>query len=198
LLVLVLASPSFAKNRDFDPKAYAAAVARAEAGDPGVDYLWLRKQAAAQLDYGEAPWDKWSKADALVDTKPKEAMRMARERLSSVWTDFMAHIVAQMALEKLGKNDESAREADIVSGIVRSISGGHMGTSKEDAMNAVSVAEEYRVLALLRWRAEGQSLVNELGHTFDVFDVIDQKTQQKRQAWFDIDVFFGKEFGIKF
>ena len=195
-LALVLSSASFAKNKDFDAKAYASAVTKAEAGDMNVDFLWLRKQAAAQLDYAEDPWEDWSKADALVDTKPEQALGMARKRLAGVWTDFMAHIVAQLALEKLGKQEEAAREAAIVRGIVRSIADGHKGTSKEDAFNAVSVPEEYRLLALLRWRSERQSLVNDQGHVFDMFEVTDLKTQQKRQVWFNIDVFFGKELGL--
>ena len=196
-LALTCSGPAFAKRHtDFDAKAYAEAVAKAEAGDSGVDYLWLRKQASAHLDYAENNWEDWKKADGLADTRPDQALDMARVRMSGVWTDFMAHIVAQIALKKLGKQEDAEREGRIVGAIVSSIGGGHKGTSAADSFNAVSVAEEYRVLFLLHWKNERQSLVNQDGHSFDVFDVIDTKTQEKRQAWFNIDVFFGKELGL--
>jgi len=196
-LALTLSSPAFSKRQaDFDPKAYAEAVAKAEAGDPGVDYLWLRKQASAQFDYAEANWTDWQSADSLVDTSPDQALGMARARLAGVWTDFMAHIVAQLALEKLGRHEDAEREHRITGAIISSIAGGHKGTSAADSFNAVNVAEEYRVLFLLHWKFEGQSLVNQDGHSFDVFDVTDMKTNQKRQVWFNIDIYFGKEFGL--
>jgi len=196
-MALTCSSPAFSKRQgDFDAKAYAAAVAKAEAGDPAVDYLWLRKQASAQLGYAEDNWADWEKADALIDTSPDQALAMARARISGVWTDFMAHIVAQLALEKLGKQEEAGREQRITAAIISSIAGGHKGTNAADSFNAVNVAEEYRLLFLLHWKFEGQSLVNKDGHSFDVFDVTDLKTGQKRQLWFNIDVFFGKEFGL--
>ncbi|MDB5674977.1 MAG: hypothetical protein JWM65_1959 [Sphingomonas bacterium] len=195
---LFCAGPGRAKGAaDFDAKAYAVAVAKAEAGDPGVDYLWLRKQASAQLSYVENNWAEWQHADALVDTQPEEALRLARVRMSGVWTDFMAHIVAQLAYEKLGKPEDAAREKGAVGAIVRSIGGGHQGTSAADAFNAVSVAEEYRVLVLLRWKSEGQALISQDGHSFDVFDVTDARTNKKHKAWFNIDAYFGKEFGLR-
>ena len=196
-VALTCSSPAFSKRQaDFDAKAYAAAVAKAEAGEPGVDYLWLRKQASAQLDYAEAKWADWKSADALIDTNPDKALSMARARLAGVWTDFMAHIVAQLALEKLGRHEDAEREHRIMGALMSSIAGGHKGTSAADSFNAVSVAEEYRVLFLLPWKIEGQSLINQDGHRFDVFDVTDMTTNQKRQVWFNIDVFFGKEFGL--
>lgn len=196
--MVACSGPAIAKDRsDLDPNAFAAAIAKAELGDPSVDYLWLRKQVAARLAYVENNWSDWHRADALVDTDPNEALRLARLRISGVWTDFLPHIVMQLALEKLGKHDDAEREKSIVSAIVKSISGGHKGTAAADAFNAVSVAEEYRTLALLKWKSEQQSLVNQDGNVFDVLDVTNTKTNEKRQVWFNIDVFFGKEFGLK-
>ena len=168
-LFCAVAGNSKAKS-DFDANAYAAAVAKAEAGDTGVDYLWLRKQTAARLEYADNNWSDWHRADGLVDTDPNEALRLARLRILGVWTDFLPHIVAELALDKLGKHDEAERQKAIVSAIVRSISAGRKGTDEADAFNAVSVAEEYRVLALLHWKSNVQSLVSKDGHSFDVFD----------------------------
>jgi len=181
---------------DFDAKAYAAAIAKAEAGDPGVDYLWLRKQAAAQSAYFEPPWADRKQADALINTQPEVALRMAHERMAVVWTDFIAHIIAEMALEKLGKHTEAERETTIIKAITTSIGGGHKGTSATDDFNAVTIGEEYRMLSILQWKVERQSLVNQGGHAFDVMDVDDVPTHQKLKVWFDIDAHFGKELGL--
>lgn len=192
-LALLLATPAFPKS-NFDADAFAKEVAKAETGDPTVDYLWLRKQASAQLGYVEKNWEDWRQADQLVDTDPEKSLQMARARMAVMWTDFLPHIVAQLALDKLGKHEEADRERKISGSISRSIGGGHKGTSDTDAFNAVSVAEEYRTLSLLRWASEQQSLVHKNGHSFDVFDVVDLRTKEKRQAWFNIDAFYGKEF----
>jgi hypothetical protein len=193
--LLLCTTPALANPaRGFDAQAYAAAVARAQSGDPGVDYTWLRIQTSARLGYAETPWTAIDQASTLIDTQPDQALHLAQERMATVWTDFTAHIIAQMAYKKLGKTADAAREGAIAGAITRSIAGGHKGTTIDDAFNAVSVAEEYRVLFLLHLQSDHQSLVSQGGENFDVFDVKDLRNGELRKVWFNVDAFFGKEF----
>ncbi|WP_156428256.1 hypothetical protein [Novosphingobium sp. FSW06-99] len=190
-LMLAGASPVRAAT-DFDPPAYAAAVARAEAGDQGVDYTWLRIQTAARLHFAEKPWADLDRASGLVDADPDQALQLARTRIAEDWTDFTAHIVAQLALKRLHRDADATREGAIAGAITRSIAGGHKGTVIDDAFNAVSIAEEARVLFLLHFRSDHQALVMQGGERFDVFDVFDTRTDEPRKVWFNIDAFYGK------
>jgi len=192
LPLLLLAGTAQAKPApDFDATAYAAAVAKAASGDKSVDYTWLRIQTSARLGYAEKPWTDFDRASSLVEAAPDQALRMAQARATDVWTDFTAHIIAQLALKKLGRDADAAREGAIAGAITRSIAGGHKGTVVDDAFNAVSTVEEYRVLFLLHLRPDRQALVSQGGERFDVFDT---RSNEPRKVWFNIDAFYGKDF----
>ena len=193
--ILACTNPAHAAA-DIDAKAYAAAIAKAEAGDTNVDYIGLRIQTAARLGYAEKPWAEFDKANSLIDAQPEQALQLATARIAQVWTDFTAHIVAQLALKKLGKDADAAHEGAIAGGITRSIASGHKGTVIDDAFNAVSVAEEARVLFLLHFKSDHQAMVAQGGEYFDVFDVIDTRDNVPRKVWFNIDAFYGKQLGL--
>ncbi len=193
-VLLACSAPAFAApGHGFDAKAYPAAIAKAEAGQPGVDYTWLRIQTSAKLGWVEPDWREIDRAGDLIDAHPDQALQLAQARMAQVWTDFTAHIVAQLALKKLGRDAEAARQGAIAAAITASIAGGHKGTVVDDAFNAASIAEEYRVLLLLHFKSDHQSLVMQGGERFDVFDVRDLRNDDTRKVWFNIDAFFGKE-----
>jgi hypothetical protein len=66
-----------------------------------------------------------------------------------------------------------------------------------DAANAIevdSVAQEYAILRRLGLKPELQSLMMIGGHPYDMIRVADPRTGKKRDVWFDIQSFFGKDF----
>ncbi len=198
--IALLAAPATASAAGdphvFDKAAYAAASARARTGEaPPPDYLWLRQQRAARDSFIEGHWDAFKEADSLIDSNPARALDLARARMADNWTELMPHLVARIALRKLGRDDEAAKENDAVRGILESVTAGKHGTSDTDAFNAVTSGEEYPVLMLMGIRMNRQALVPKDGHTFDVMTGTD-RDGKSHEIWFNIDFFFGREGGI--
>jgi hypothetical protein len=190
-----LAAPAAAPAK-FDAPAFAATVQRAQAGDAGVDYQWLRQQQAIRDSYIGGPWPDFSRVNTLLADKPAEALRVVQARIAQNWADLVPHMAAQIALDKLGRADEAAREKGIVIALARSIAGGHHGKDAIDAFNAVTTGEEYQMLMLMGLKPGGQQLINQDGHSFDVMDTTDRTSGEKHTVWFNIDFFFGKEGGL--
>jgi len=71
------------------------------------------------------------------------------------------------------------------------------GLTRQTAFKVKSVDEEYQVLAALGLKAEQQDLImGDDGHPYDMLTAVDPRTGAKREVWFDIKSFFGKELGF--
>ncbi|MCW3849307.1 DUF4919 domain-containing protein [Sphingomonas sp. LB-2] len=68
------------------------------------------------------------------------------------------------------------------------------GKSAETAYVVKSVAEEYMVIRELGLQPEMQSLIMKDNKPYDLMTVVDPKTGNKVEIWFDISSFFGKDF----
>ncbi len=191
VLAFGMAGNALAEARSFAAKDYAAMLAKAKAGDPAADFTFLRQQEAIRDHYLGSHWQDAKRADELLATKPEETLSLARQASDQSYTTMIPHVLAEMALEKLGRHDEAQREHATVIAILRSIMTGHHGANAEDAFNAVSVGEEYDTLAILGLRPAGQSLINQNGHSFDLMK--STHDGQPRDVWFNIDYYFGHE-----
>lgn len=195
LAALALATPAHALDeRTFDAKGYAATVAKAQKGDT-VDYRWLREQRAIRDSYVDTPWPELKAAGDALGADPAHALELARARAVTNWPDLLPHMIARIALDRLGRTDEAKAESAVVAGIMASVVDGKHGTSENDAFNAVTSGEEYPVLRLLGLKMQRQSLVNKNGHSFDVMTAI-SSDGTSHDVWFNIDFFFGREGGI--
>ncbi len=71
------------------------------------------------------------------------------------------------------------------------------GSTKETAYKVNSIAEEYAIMRKLGLRVGMQALImGEDGHPYDMLSGTDPNTGEKRDVWFDIKSFFGKEFSF--
>lgn len=91
------------------------------------------------------------------------------------------------------KGQSVERPAKPVPGNLRKILASGDGLAKETAFKASSIAQEYRVIAYLGYELETQALVVD-GKPYDLMRVIDRKTGEHKELWFDISSFFGKGF----
>ncbi len=190
LLVLCLAEPLIAAPV---PSDFKAVVERALQGDQTVDFTLLRQQNAERSHYFPLHWAGRDEAMGQIHDKPESALRLANDQLKNDPLDIFANLVAEAALRKLERPDESARHHALISGILNSVRGGKDGQSQEAAWNAISVPEEYAVLFLMGLEPQGQAQINKDGHSFDRMSVKDEETGQETAIWFNIDFFFGKE-----
>ena len=70
------------------------------------------------------------------------------------------------------------------------------GATKATAYKVKSVGEEYEILRALHLQSDEQALImGDDGHPYDRLTVTGEDGT-KRELWFDIKSFFGKEFGL--
>jgi hypothetical protein len=71
------------------------------------------------------------------------------------------------------------------------------GSSAETAYKVKNIGEEYAIMRKLGIKVDMQSLImGEGGHPYDVLSGTEAKTHEKREIWFDIKSFYGKELGF--
>lgn len=182
--------------KEFDAVAYAAVLTKARAGDPTTDYNLLRTQSLFKVHRMETRWAQEKEAFESLNANPAQALHLAEDGLSSDYVELFAHVVAEKALTKLGRTDEAKIHHANVVGLLRSITGGLDGLSKQTAFNANSVHEEYETLAFIGLRPSGpQSLLQSDGHMFDTLVTTEPKSGKQLTVWFNIDSYFGHELG---
>jgi hypothetical protein len=85
--------------------------------------------------------------------------------------DGEAHLQSAVASAVLAKFDDAKRERAIAMAIFKSMRLNGDGKSPEKAFVVISAAEEYELMRAGQFRVVNQSLVQEAGHAYDVFEV---------------------------
>lgn len=193
---LVVASPvAIAKEPPaYDATAFDAAVETVKGGDLTVDFRWLREQNAARLGYQSPNWKEGNQAFAFIETKPDKALALANKRLAVDFLDIHAHIAAEAALKKLSRENDARQHHAVLLEILRSITEGKSGETKDEAWNASFVHEEYMTLFAMGFEPVNQSLSSDDGHFYDVMTVKDVDSGQETKIWFNIDSFFNRAY----
>jgi hypothetical protein len=88
----------------------------------------------------------------------------------------------------------TAPAQDHSSGRVERILKSGDGKTAETAYQVKSVAEEYQVIRALGLAPQEQALILKDDKAYDLMTVVDPKTGNKVELWFDISSFFGKGF----
>jgi hypothetical protein len=155
---------------------YQTLLSAAKAGGPGVDWGALRMaySDSAEFDLTGGRTDAPRKAmfQAINAGDAKAALVQARLILDQDYVDIDAHVVADLAEEKLGDAAGAKREHDIVLGLLRSIRTGD-GLSPTQAFTPISVGEEYAMMRAFDMKVSGQALIQAAGHSYDKLDVTD-------------------------
>jgi hypothetical protein len=156
---------------------YQSLLAAAKAGgEPAVDWGVLRFAYAdsAEFDLTGARTDAARKAmfNAVNAGDPKTALAQARIIIAQDYVDIDAHLVADLASRKLGDATASAREHDIVLGLLRSIHTSD-GASPATALKVITVGEEYAAMRAFDMTVTSQALVQDAGHAYDRLSVTD-------------------------
>jgi hypothetical protein len=167
---------------------YQGLLADAKAGKP-VDWGALRLAYAdsAEFDLRGGRTDAARKAmfAAVNAGNDKGALIEAKAILDQDYVDIDAHVVADLADAALGDAAGAAREHDIVVGLLRSVRTGD-GSGPATAFTVITVGEEYAVMRALAVTVNGQALIQNAGHSYDVLDVTDAAGNSRR-VYFLID-----------
>jgi hypothetical protein len=183
---------TFGVGQEDKPKerpAYEALVEKVKTGDKGVDFKQLR------LAYADSPTSrpdtdpqKKAMTAALNSKNYPEALKNADVVLASDFVDMDAHFAEYVAQRELNNTEQAEFHKFVLHGLLDSIMHSGDGKSEETAFQVIEVHEEYVILRYVGLMPSKQSLSTKGGHSYDVMEAVDAKTQEKITLYFNIDV----------
>jgi Domain of unknown function (DUF4919) len=158
-----------AGDLSFDWKEYRLAAATS---DQGFDWHPIRTRFMQQLNQGDM----------------QGALKSAAEIKNHDMAQPEGHLLAMIALKKLGRDQDAAFEHKVVEAYLQSITSSGDGRSSETAYFVVSEDEEYFFINIVMGVGlpESQSLVQRNGHSFDLLKIKD-KDGSVQEIWFNVD-----------
>ena len=181
LLLLLPAAAAMA-----DPAGdYEALVTAAKEGDPGTDYMALRRAYVLLPIYD--PFGQKTKGliqdaeDAYVKKDCKTALGKFREAIAINFTLSDAHALSADCMEQLGDKKGEAREDTVAKGLFYSIIASGNGHTPQTAFDVVTRHEEGVVIQTAGLNVTGQSLAVSKVGPIDKIEVTDPQTGKKAQ-----------------
>lgn len=175
-----------------DGDKYSELVAKAEAGDPSVDFAalrlaWLDSAARKRSLRLDLPKMK-AEIGAAIEKQDTGAVAAASRRLLSVnYIDLDGHKFLRQSCEILKDKDCADRQHFIEFGLLYSIMHGGDGKTCPTGWQAVSIDEEYFVLRMAGFKRDRQALIK--GPPMcDLLEATDDKGNH-RSFYFKIDSF---------
>jgi hypothetical protein len=189
LLLLAFAPPPAAAFDGASEARYQSLLAAAKAGDQPIDWAALRLAYAdsAEFDLMGSRTDEARTAmfQALNAADYKAALVQAGKVIDQDYVDIDAHVVADLADQRLGEAAAAKRQHDIVLGLLRSVRTGD-GSTPATAFSVISVGEEYAVMRAFAMKVTSQALIRDGGHSYDQLNVTDSDGKP-RSFFFLID-----------
>jgi hypothetical protein len=167
---------------------YDTLKAKVESGDLNIDWRELRLDAVVADVEGDFDWHQ-ANTDGVAAFNAGEyqkALLDGQEIVKHNIANGDGHFLTMVALKHLGKEDEAAKEKQIVDKIVQSITSSGDGKTADTAYFTVNTSEEYFVIRTLGLRSKSQSLVKQGVHSFDQMTVVD-KDGKDTTLWFNTD-----------
>lgn len=179
--LIIAAGPALAQD------AFQAGLARFEQGDASVDARALRWQNRARLGGTVPEWDQAQSAWATIERDPARSLAMAQAQRAIDPLNLNALYLEEQALPRLGRADEARlRHAQILI-LLRGITGGQDGATRERAWNVVSAAEKDTALALLGFTVTGEETRRDGGHAYAVITATPPMGGQAMTIWIGVD-----------
>jgi hypothetical protein len=160
-------------------------------GDPGsVDFTVLRLAYVNSSAYD--PYNRDRKTvDALIESLAGDAKGQAIPLIHCLldqhYLDTEAHALAASLYRDMGDKTKAAYHLQFAGAILNSIFSSGNGQSCQSAFVVVDIEEEYAVLKYLGLQPERQSLKEDDGHFYDVFEFHPSKIDQFIEVYFNID-----------
>ena len=188
-LLLCLCAPSFALTKSEAKTIYDADKTKVLSGD--ITFDWKEFRLAAKQ--GGADYFDWhpvrTKFMQEVDKSDfKSALKSANEIMQHNMAEPEGHLLALVAYQKLGHEQDAHFQHQVVDAYLKSILTSGDGKSAKTAFFVVDEAEEYFYLNIVLGieLPISQALVVKDGHSFDMLKVKD-KENNEQEVWFNVD-----------
>jgi uncharacterized protein DUF4919 len=194
-VVLGTASSLDAQDPDTKKKEIEELLAKVKKSDAAVDFTRLRT-IASEFDSYVLDADSTSSSKmfaALRAGDEKGALEIAEKRLAQNYLDVDAQFVSMVASDKLGDRPGATHHRYVWKGIIDSILASGDGKTPKTAFKVIAVNEEYTLLHALGLEVQQQSLSHIDEHSFDVLTVLDPKSKEQHEVYFNIDPIWAAE-----
>jgi hypothetical protein len=173
---------------------YSVLLARVKDSDKTVDFKALRLAYTKTPDYN--PYGRDSKMDdamgkALEEKKFEEAIKIAQTILEKNYVHMFAHFVSRIAYMESGDKKKAEYHHFVTSGLIQSILRSGTGLDPEGALLVISTDEEYMILDVLGLKSKMQSTLKVADQTYDKLSVVDRKTGDAGEMFFNVTIPFG-------
>ena len=186
--LMLVPSWSFSQEKEAKSSRYNEIVAKLKAGDKNVDFKELRAAYAETIHTVDIDPQKKAMTDALNAKKFEEAIKNADAVLAADYADMDAHFGEYIAYRELQKTEQADFHKFVLEGLLDSITNSADGKSYETAFQVIEVHEEYVLLRFMGLLPSKQSMAEKNGHSFDVMEAMNPKTNEKVTLYFNIDI----------
>jgi hypothetical protein len=158
---------------------YLAMMSWAEENPEEADFVALREAYTVSDQY--RPTSHFSTNKLIGNTNSlstfEEIIAFCQDVLEHNPMDLEIRMMLHYALEKAGYKTEATHQQAFIRNMLSAIFSSGDGKSIGTAWKVVSVAEEYTVLSVLGYKAQGQRLMNQDGNWYDILTCV-KRTEQ--------------------
>jgi len=177
------------EDKPKEKPAYEALVEKVKSGDKSVNFKQLRlAYADSTTPRPDTDAQKKAMTAALNAKNYPEVLKNADVVLASNFVDMDAHFAEYVAQRELNHTEQSEFHKFVLQGLLDSIAHSGDGKSEKTAYQVIEVHEEYVVLRFMGFMPSKQSLSKKDGHSYDVMEVVNPKTQEKVTLYFNVDI----------
>jgi hypothetical protein len=180
LCVLWTLAPAYAE--DSPDTRYQTLLAAAKQGLGPVDWQALRFAYAGTADFdpfgAQTVTTRQKMFEAFQAGKFSDAIEEAKHLIDRAYVDVDAHVICDLAYQKLGDPAQAKPHHEAALGLLNSIRTGN-GRTPETSYTVISVNEEYAMLHVLGLLRTEQNLIRDHGHAYDKLDVVDRDGKQQ-------------------
>jgi hypothetical protein len=173
---------------------YSALLAKVKNSDNTVDFQALRLAYTKTAEYNPYGMDKSRDEEmekALEEKKFEEAIKIANTVLDNNYVHFFAHFVSRIAYREMGNQEKFKYHHFVTNGLIQSILRSGTGRNPEGALLVIDTGEEYTILNVLGLKSRKQSTLKVADRTYDKLDIVDRKTGDEGEIFFDVTIPFG-------
>ena len=178
---------------------YAAMVEKIKDESPDADFLALRMAYAETENYKPYLGPKVEETQALLDAIKSgnydKCIDLADDILQYNYTSLNAHFAAFLCNSEQKNSKKAEYHKYVVKGLMDSIGNSGNGQSPETAFLTISTEELQAFVQLMGFQIKNQSLMDKDGKTYEVMGVVNPKTGEELNLYFDITLQMAK--GLK-
>jgi len=168
---------------------------RVKQSDPNFDFTKLRWTFAQTASYDPYNFDDGELEDSMYDAYNnndfESAIEFANQILEKNYLLPDPHLILLQSYQALEDDQNADFHNYFLRGLITSIANSGDGKSPETAFIVIQIEEEYFMLSILGLVDSDQTFTEIDGIPYDIFNGIDEATNEQASIYFDISIPYG-------